>query len=177
MWFAKRPTATPEATPISTPAAATPGARRSQPAPSASVPEAPAAVVEPRVLDKHGTRAPEDWLVEGNRLRAERRWAKADDAYTRAAQHAPNTQTAYVARVASGAVRLEHLGDARGALARYRAAQGQLPRGALAEEIQWGIVEAEHALGNRDQERAALERFLREFPNSPLAEQAKARLD
>jgi tetratricopeptide (TPR) repeat protein len=154
-----------------------------------SVPEAAAPVVEPVQRDKHtslrsraeepraSTRAPEDWLVEGNRLRAERRWAKADDAYTRAALHAPNTQTAYVARVASGAVRLEHLGDARGALARYRAAQEQLPRGALAEEILWGIVEAERALGDRDREHAALERFLHEFPGSPLADQARSRLD
>jgi TolA-binding protein len=142
-----------------------------------SVPEAAAAVVEPAQRDKHTSRAPEDWLVEGNRLRAERRWAKADDAYTRAAQHAPNTQTAYVARVASGAVRLEHLGDARGALARYRAAQEQLPHGALAEEILWGIVEAERALGDRAREHAALERFLREFPSSPLAGQARARLE
>ena len=142
-----------------------------------SVPEAAAPVVEPAQRDKHSSRAPEDWLVEGNRLRAERRWAKADDAYTRAAQHAPNTQTAYVARVASGAVRLEHLGDARGALARYRAAQEQLPRGALAEEILWGIVEAERALGDRAREHAALERFLQEFPSSPLADQARARLE
>ena len=74
-------------------------------------------------------------------------------------------------------MRLEHLGDARGALARYRAAQQQLPRGALAEEIQWGIVEAERALGDREPERAALERFLRELPGSPLVDQAKARLD
>jgi len=180
MWFAKRPAATPQTTPQPTPAAtARPHQRASARAPEAALPliETPAPLAEPAQRDKHSARAPEDWLVEGNRLRAERRWAKADDAYTRAAQHAPNTQTAYVARVASGAVRLEHLGDARGALARYRAAQQQLPRGALAEEIQWGIVEAEHALGDRSGERAALERFVREFPGSPLVDQAKARLD
>jgi tetratricopeptide (TPR) repeat protein len=129
------------------------------------------------VVGKEAPRAPEDWLVEGNRLRSEKRWSKADEAYTRAAQRAPHSQTAYVARVASAAVRLEHLHDPRGALSRYRAALQQAPHGALSEEIHLGVADAERALGNRDGERAALELFLREHPSSPLAAQAKARLE
>ena len=123
------------------------------------------------------SRASEDYLVEGNRLRAERRWARADQAYGRAAREAPNTQTAYVALVASAAVKLEHLQDARGALAHYRAALRQVPAGPLREEIHWGIAEAYRALGERSAEQDALTLFLREHPSSPLVEQARARLD
>jgi tetratricopeptide (TPR) repeat protein len=145
-------------------------------------PEAPAPVVVPepardRPARAHGPRAPEDWLVEGNRLRADKRWSKADEAYSRAAQRASNKQTTYVARVASAAVRLDHLNDARGALSRYRAALSLLPDGALSEEILWGISEAHRALGDHAAEQAALTRFLQEHPSSPLAGQAKARLD
>lgn len=122
-------------------------------------------------------RAPEDWLVEGNRLRAERRWERADDAYAQALRSAPHGQTAYVARVASAAVRLEHLGDAKGALALYRAALRQTPRGPLREEILMGLADAQRALGNRAEERSALAQFLSEYPDSPLAAQAKSRLE
>lgn len=122
-------------------------------------------------------RAPEDWLVEGNRLRAERRWDRADEAYAHALRSAPHGQTAYVARVASAAVRLEHLDDAKGALALYRAALRQSPRGPLREEILMGLADAQRALGNRAEERSALAQFLAEYPDSPLAAQAKSRLE
>lgn len=179
MWFAKRPVEAPQATQLQQPAA--PKVARQHKAPVV-VREAPAPVVVPEPAHEkparvHGPRAPEDWLVEGNRLRADKRWSKADDAYARAAKHASNDQTAYVARVASAAVRLDHLNDARGALSRYRAAQSLLPNGALSEEIHWGIAEAHRALGDHAAEQAALTRFLAEHPSSPLAGQTKARLD
>lgn len=179
MWYAKRPSEKPQVTQLQVPVA--PKVARPHKA-SVAAPEAPAPVVVPEPThDKparaHGPRAPEDWLVEGNRLRADKRWSKADDAYSRAAQHASNKQTAYVARVASAAVRLDHLNDARGALSRYRAALSLLPGGALSEEIHWGIAEAYRALGDHAAEQAALTRFLQEHPSSPLASQAKARLD
>lgn len=137
----------------------------------------PAPETERAVPAQRRRHAPEDLLVEGNRLRASRRWAKADEAYTHAFESAPASPAAYVARVASAAMRLEHLHDPRGALARYRAALRQIPNGSLGEEIRLGIADAHRALGERDQERAALREFLRAHPSSPLAEQARARLD
>ena len=119
----------------------------------------------------------EDWLVEGNRLRAAQRWRRADAAYARAVRTSPRSQSAYVARVASAAVRLEHLHDARGALGRYRAALRLQPAGPLSEEILFGIADAQRALGDRAAEQAALALFLREHPASPLAAQARARLE
>jgi tetratricopeptide (TPR) repeat protein len=121
-------------------------------------------------------RAAEDWLREGNRQRGAKHWKQADEAYGKAAQHAASSDSAYVAFVASAAVRLEHLHDARGALARYRAALRAAPRGSLDEEIRLGIADAYRALGEREREREALQVFLRDHADSPLAEQARARL-
>lgn len=134
-------------------------------------------LLEPTVVAPRPTvRAAEDWLREGNRLRAARRWKQADDAYGAAAQKAINDDAAYVAFVASAGVRLEHLDDARGALARYRAALKASPHGSLDEEIRFGIADAYRALGDSAHEREALEALLRDHPQSPLVEQARARL-
>ncbi|MBX3275157.1 MAG: hypothetical protein KF729_33135, partial [Sandaracinaceae bacterium] len=51
---------------------------------------------------------PEDLLALGNRLRAERRWREAGDAYAAAARAQPGSATAHVADVAAAAIRLEH---------------------------------------------------------------------
>jgi tetratricopeptide (TPR) repeat protein len=152
----------------------------SKPAPRASapvlVPPPAAPALEPaREQRAAPVRAAEDWFREGNRLRGAKRWKQADDAYSQAA-HAASGNSAYVAYVASAGVRLEHLHDARGALARYRAALQATAHGALDEEIRLGIADAYRALGDAVHEREALETFLREHPSSPLAEQARARL-
>ncbi|MET0342524.1 MAG: hypothetical protein ABW252_16080 [Polyangiales bacterium] len=154
-----------------------PAPGRNEPAPSAVEPPAP--VPEPTETAPVPTPAspPEDWLIEGNRLRANKAWQRADDAYTRALRAAPHSQTAYVAQVASASVRLEHLHDPRGALRRYRAALRAHPGGPLNEEILFGIAEAERARGDRGAEQAALHAFLRAHPGSPLAAQARARLE
>lgn len=177
MWYVRERTEAPAPAPAAAPQQVREVVRRAPArvdvAPAAPL-ELPAAVIESKRPER---RAPEDWLVEGNRLRAERRWDKADEAYGQAVRSAPHGQAAYVARVASAAVRLEHLHDARGALSLYRAALREQPQGALREEVLYGIAEAQRALGNRAEERAALEHFLREYPSSPLAGQAKSRLD
>jgi tetratricopeptide (TPR) repeat protein len=140
----------------------------------AVAPRVASAPVEPKVTPR--PRAAEDWLREGNRLRGARRWEQADDAYGQAARRAVSDDAAYVALVASAGVRLEHLNDARGALARYRAALAAARHGTLDEEIRFGIADAYRALGDARRERRALQTFLRAHPQSPLAEQARARL-
>lgn len=160
----------------------TPAVRPKQVRPAPVIERAAPEPVPPPIAEasapepKRAAHVPEDLLVEGNRLRAARRWKKADDSYTRAAKDAPHSQTAYVARVASAGVRLEHLHDARGALSSYRAALAEQPHGALSEEVHWGIAESYRALGQHDKERDALQLFLREHPSSPLRAQAEARL-
>lgn len=133
-------------------------------------------VIETEREKRKARRAPEDFLEDANRLRAARQWKQADEAYAKVWQEAPKSSAAYVARVASAAVRLEHLHDAKTALARYRAALEQSPRGPLLEEIRFGIAECYRALGQRAEERKALEAFVRDLPNSGLAQKARARL-
>jgi hypothetical protein len=144
---------------------------------------APEVVVEEPAVERDRSekrkpaRKPEDFLDDANRLRAEKRWRDADEAYARVWQAAPNSSAAYVARVASAAVRLEHLHDPRTALSRYRAALEQSPRGPLLEEIRFGIAECHHARKNVAEERKALEAFVHDHPGSGLAKKARARLE
>src|SRR5688572_24902806 len=80
-------------------------------------PQVEAVVEAPVVLDevvverdksekRKPARKPEDFLDDANRLRAEKRWRDADEAYARVWQAAPKSSAAYVARVAPAAVRL-----------------------------------------------------------------------
>jgi tetratricopeptide (TPR) repeat protein len=173
-WYARS-----HSEPVQAPPRPQPVEARRVEAPRAPAPVAPPIVApaadEPAAVERAASRAPEDWLREGNRLRSARRWKRADQAYSQAAQHAPR-DAAYVAFVASAGVRLEHLHDARGALRHYRAALAASPHGPLDEEIRFGIADAYRALGDTAREQEALASFLREHPESPHAEQARARL-
>jgi len=130
-----------------------------------------------RPLDeKTRARRPEDWLEEANRLRAQKRWKEADESYARVWQTAPRSDAAYVARVASAGVRLEHLHDPKVALVRYRNALKLAPSGPLSEEARYGIAEAYRAMGDRQAERNALEAFLAKHPAAGLTNRAKKRM-
>ncbi|WP_163781534.1 tetratricopeptide repeat protein [Myxococcus vastator] len=131
-------------------------------------PRAPAATVK--------SAAPEDLLLKANGLRSEGRWKEAEALYLRVIRAEPASLASYVARVASGSLRLEHLGDARGALRQFKAALRIQPRGVLDQEAQHGIAEAHRVLGDRDAERGALESFLSTHPDSPLVPSARARV-
>ncbi len=122
------------------------------------------------------TRKPEDWLEDANRLRAQKKWKEADENYARVWQAAPNSDAAYVARVASAGVRLEHLHDARAALARYKSALKVSPKGPLSEEARYGISEAYRAMGDRQAELEALRTFIEKHPSAGLTLKAKKRM-
>jgi len=70
---------------------------------------------------------------------------------------------------------LEHLDDAKGATSAYQAAVSG--RGQLGEEAAYGLAEAHRASGRRDLERTQLERFIEDYPKSPLAVAARQRLE
>ncbi|WNG51531.1 tetratricopeptide repeat protein [Archangium minus] len=119
---------------------------------------------------------PEDMLRQANERRAQGRWSEAETLYLRVIQSSPGTASAYVAHVASGVLRLEHLGDARGALRQFQQAQRMQPGGMLSEEARQGVAAAWRALGDEAQEARALEAFLAAHPDSLFAEQARHRL-
>jgi tetratricopeptide (TPR) repeat protein len=134
------------------------------------------APVAPSRAPRATTKQAEDWLNEANRLRRSSRWQAADQMYTRVFQGAPDSQAAYVARIAAASIRLEHRNDPQGALVAYRAALVQSPRGALNEEARFGVAEVYRKLGRAEAERQALAAFLREHADSALAARARARL-
>ncbi|QDE89845.1 hypothetical protein BHS06_13225 [Myxococcus xanthus] len=147
--------------------------------PAASIAESEGAAepARPRApLASVKSAAPEDLLLKANGLRSEGRWKEAEALYLRIIRAEPSSLASYVARVASGSLRLEHLGDARGALRQFKAALRVQPGGVLDQEAQHGIAEAHRVLGNRDAERSALESFLSTHPDSPLVPSARARV-
>lgn len=106
---------------------------------------------EPSAVEtrKARQRGSEDWLKRGNRLRAEGRFQDAVTAYSRVVRE-DNGASAYVARVAAGSLKLEHLNDPRGAQALFLAAQKQFPGGSLEVEIERGLAQASRRLLGSD---------------------------
>ncbi|MCE9670596.1 hypothetical protein LY474_22580 [Myxococcus stipitatus] len=118
----------------------------------------------------------EDLLRAANTHRAAGEWKRAESLYQRVIRAQPRAMSAYVAHVASGSLRLEHLGDAGGALRQYEVALREWPEGLLAQEVRQGIAEAHRVLGNTAEERRALEAFLSHHGDAPHAVAARARL-
>jgi tetratricopeptide (TPR) repeat protein len=118
----------------------------------------------------------DDLLKLANAQRRQRMWAEAAQTYQRVITLDPQSGRAYVARTAAASLRFEHLGDPRGALALYRAAQEQSPHGPLSEEVMWGIADCYRALGDRTAEVSALRAFVAEHPDSLMRANAERRL-
>lgn len=119
---------------------------------------------------------PQLLLRQANQLRARRQWGAAARAYEETIRLYPNSPEAYSATVAAGLLRLDHLGDARGALRLLSSAIDTHPRGALSEEAQWGRIEAYRDVGDHAAETHALEEFMQTHPASLMAAQARERL-
>lgn len=128
-------------------------------------------------LRKGSGPSPSDLLARAQRLRAVRDWRGAAKAYDALIDQFPSTVEGRMSLVSLGAIRLDHLGDSKGALRcydRYLAAAG---KGTLAQEAAYGRIRALRKMGDTARERAALERFLSRFPDALLADAARARLE
>jgi tetratricopeptide (TPR) repeat protein len=145
--------------------------------------EAPPAIVLPEPTMELGpedglaiprSQKAEDLLAEANKARGKRRWKDADRLYQKVAREYPRTASAQIALVAAGHIQLEHFDRPQKAARLFRAA-GKAG-GPVAEEARYGLAEAYRATGDARAERAALERFLADYPGSPLADRARTRL-
>jgi tetratricopeptide (TPR) repeat protein len=121
------------------------------------------------------TRQASDLLGEANAKRAAKQWRESDALYSRVVRRAPRSLAAQIALVASASIHLEHLGDPRGATARFQRALAIAPNGGLAEEARWGLAEAARARHDDAAEARALDDFLAHHAGSPLARRARAR--
>jgi hypothetical protein len=155
------------------------------PAPAAPVPPhieppplPPAPAIEPPpapAITPHKPSAAQDLLRQANERRAQRRWRDAQALYRRVEREYPGSSPAYVAMLAEASLRLEHLHDAKGALALYHGAFAKGPA-TLREEAAFGVIECYHALHRTKDEKRALEKFVAEHPDSPVAPRARERL-
>jgi tetratricopeptide (TPR) repeat protein len=119
---------------------------------------------------------PEELLARANALRAERRWAAAERAYRKVLSAGASEQQRYVALVAAASLTLQHLGKPAHALALYRSALTLVPKGDLTEEAEFGVAECYRTLGDTTHERAALDRFASDHPDSWLIDGVRRRL-
>jgi tetratricopeptide (TPR) repeat protein len=119
----------------------------------------------------------EDLLLVANKLRAQRKWSAAEQTYRRVCTLYPNSASAYVASIAAGSIRLEHLADPRGALDAYSKALAVNPRGALDIEARLGLARSWQQLGDRDREIAALRTLLQKHASGPMVQRARERLE
>lgn len=146
-------------------------------------PAAPPPAVEPPPLPRRRkpkrrrTERPEDLLAEANGLRRHAKWRRAERTYVEVARRFPKSGSAYVALVAASSLRLEHLGDPKGALELLARAERTDGGGPLDAEILWTRSRAHRRLGEAAKERRALERLLSKHPDAPLVEAARARLE
>lgn len=114
-----------------------------------------------------------DELSAANDLRRSGQWQAAEVAYRRIAAHYPRAPQASVAQLAAAELRLEHLGDAAGALQAY---QSVPLNSALGVEALFGVSRANRALQNSAAEAAALRSLLETYPTSLQADAARKRL-
>ena len=110
-------------------------------------------------------------------FRMERNWAAAVKAYGDLIDTYSSSAQARAALVSMGNIQLENLKKPRAALRAFDAYLARDEKGTIAREASFGRANALRALGKSSQERAALEAFLRDYPDSILAQRVKTRLD
>ena len=111
--------------------------------PPASAPRGQPTVVE--------TRAASDLLAEANRARGDRDWARAASLYERVMRS--RADEAYAATVALASLRVDHLGDPRGALELYERALADRPDGALSAQSKAGAARCRQILSGEEPAR------------------------
>ena len=176
--------ATPAQVAAPSPAPSAPLSPPSQPSPPEVQPEAsstpasqPEAQREPeRPARAVGRGAPEDLLQKANHQRALGQFKDAAQTYAQVYERFPRSISAYVARVAAGAIELEHLSNPTRARKLFEQALREQPRGALDLEAQQGLSVALRDLEDRAGEAAVLRALIARHPDSPAARRAQVRL-
>jgi hypothetical protein len=113
-------------------------------------------------------------LAQARALRSAGRFSDAHAAYRRLLAEHSGSAEAQAALISLGELQLAQSGDANGAL---RSFDGYLRSGgALSQEARYGRIRALRRLGRHAEERAAIEKFLADYPRSVQAATLRARL-
>jgi hypothetical protein len=118
---------------------------------------------------------PAELLTRARTARAAGHYLEAARLYRQLSQSYPRSDEARVALVSLGELSLSELSDPKAAL---HAFEGYLKQGGgLTQEARYGKIRALGRLGRTDDERAAIERFLLDYPKSVQAASLRARLE
>ncbi len=115
-------------------------------------------------------------LAKAQALRAGRDWSGAVEAYKELIRRYPSSAEAGPSFVSLGKTQLDHLHRPAAALKAFDAYLRRTRRGTLAQEAALGRATALRALGRTEQEKIALETFIREFPSAIQNKRVKERL-
>ena len=152
-----------------------PRAGREAPAPSASVAAAPAPEPLPAAPAEPAVKPPSagELLESARKLRAQGNTSGAAEAYRRLMAVHPKSAEAHAALLSLAELQLGPLGDPSGALRSYDAYLRS--GGGLAQEARYGRIQALRRLGRAAEEQAAVDEFVKAYPNSVQARALKAR--
>ncbi len=120
-------------------------------------------------------KAPRELMQEAWALLKDEEWSEAAQVYRRIAREAPASEEGHIVLVRLGDLLLERLGDPEGALSaydRYLREGG----GPLAAEARHGRITVFRRLGRADDERAAIEEYLRLYGQRSGMPSLEARL-
>ncbi len=110
-----------------------------------AVASSPSSALAPAKASPRPRETASDLLAEANRARGQREWARAATLYERVM--GSQVDESYAATVALASLRLEHLGDPRGALTLYERALSSRPGGALSVQAEAGAARCRRVLG------------------------------
>ena len=116
-------------------------------------------------------------LAETRKCRIQKDWKCAEHYYNQLQRYYPQSAEAVTSHISLAQLRLNKLGVPKKALGDFRDYLRAMPSGPLAEEAYFGISTAYKKLGRRDEERRALETFVKKYPKSHLFAEAKKRLE
>jgi len=115
-------------------------------------------------------------MQRARKLRKDRKWRGAANAYRELLRQYPKTAAARVSRVALGMLLLDHLGQSAGALSLFNVYLSSTRRGVLATEAAYGRIRALRRLRRRTAELSALREFLKYYPGALQTPLVKRRL-
>ena len=131
-----------------------------------------------RVVEEQPHRAltPGDYIRQARVCRARRDWKCAARAYRKVMEEYPGDPLARTVIVPLAQIELKHLGRARRSHRLFSDYLRLDSRGPLSQEASYGVCQALAAMGDSEKEIKAIEDFLRRFPKSAYAPNARNRL-
>ncbi len=117
-----------------------------------------------------------DLIRTARKCRSNRDWLCAAATYEKVIKVYPDRAESLTVLLPLAQIELEHLRRPAQALRHYSRYQKRFPSGPLAQEALYGTCKALSAMGQTNREASALKEFLKRYPHSVYASNARARL-